>query len=57
MVKESKKMYIYIYIHYRKMWVRSINLSLLNLLELGQFREAKDLPSALSNKVIAIGIQ
>lgn len=39
------------------MWVRSINLSLLNLLELGQFREAKDLPSALSNKVIAIGIQ
>lgn len=54
MVKESKKQ---IYIHYRKMWIRSVNLSLLNFLELGQFTEAKDLPSALSNKaVIAIGI-
>lgn len=39
------------------MWVISVNLSPLNLLDLGQFTEAKDLPSALSNKaVIAIGI-
>lgn len=50
MAKKKKK----IYIHLKKQWVRSapVNLSLLNFSGLGQFIEAEDLPSALSNKAV-----